>query len=175
MIKSQSYTYSGHEHVSFPDLQCKTLQKPASSSYFEIDPAAIQTSVVSESTVTNESHGDINKKSNHTYFSLDPSETGYDRRNNTQTYELAKPIFDDITDDTDDTYVDMIDDIYDHTNDRRHKIETTDDVYSHSVEDTYDSATQNQLCSLQGREKNSKPLHVPLYENVCPVISETKY
>lgn len=139
MVKSESYTYCGHQNIAFSEIKNGGVNKVPSSSYFTID----QLETGSFRTVKEQiNNSDIAHVSSAVYFTLDPVETGYDRSNQTtataNNYELASPICDEVKDD--DPYIETVDDIYDHAHLHRHKSTTSDDVYDHSVDDTYDVA-----------------------------------
>ncbi|XP_063447557.1 uncharacterized protein LOC134727102 [Mytilus trossulus] len=142
MVKSESYTYCGHQNIAFSEIKNGEVHNVPSSSYFIID----QLETGAFRTVNEPiNKRDIPHVTPAVYFTLDPAETGHDRSNQTtataNNYELASPICNDAIDD--DPYIDTVDDIYDHAHRSKHKSITSDDVYDHSVDDTYDVADHN--------------------------------
>ncbi|VDI24129.1 Hypothetical predicted protein, partial [Mytilus galloprovincialis] len=92
---------------------------------------------------------DLNESKNNTqkvlplsknYVVLDPNETGFNRRENTDTvcnYELATPI--NPTETSEDPYDVSKDETYDTSSNSRHK-EKDNNIYSHMVDNVYDTA-----------------------------------
>ncbi|CAC5389547.1 unnamed protein product [Mytilus coruscus] len=128
MVKSESYTYCGHQNIAFSEIKNGEVYNVPSSSYITINQLETGSFRTDKEIITK---SDIPHVSSAVYFTLDPVETGYDRR-------LASPICDEVIDD--DPYIETVDDIYDHAHRNRHKSITSNDVYDHSVDDTYDVA-----------------------------------
>lgn len=139
MVKSESYTYCGHQNIAFSEIKNGEVYNVPSSSYITINQLETGSFRTDKEIITK---SDIPHVSSAVYFTLDPVETGYDRSHQTtataNNYELASPICDEVIDD--DPYIETVDDIYDHAHRNRHKSITSNDVYDHSVDDTYDVA-----------------------------------